>query len=125
MEDSKTPIEIEAPTADQRYEVQARQITEYAEDGATEVQIISRLMAMGVPREKAEAQLPKILEATKGKRRKKLIVQKSVGAVLAVGGFGTGIYLLVGGVLFVWPFLIGALGTAILFGYLDSVWDVF
>ncbi len=122
---AKTEIEIEAPTDDQRAEALVGELIEFAESGAPEIQIISKLMARGVPKEEAERQMAHILEAAKGKRRVRALIRKVGGGSLALGGFGFGIYALIGGVFWVWPFLIGIGGVALFSGYLDSVLDVF
>ena len=114
-----TTMEIEEPTPDQKAEAMSAEIIAYAETGVSEDKIVSRLMARGVPLADAKRLLPEILDTAGPKRRRKTIARKVIGASLAVAGFGTGIYLLVGGILSVWFFVAGIAGLAIFFGYLD------
>ena len=116
-------MEIEAPSSGQKAEALRLKFVALAESGATEVEIISKLMAQGLSKEEADQLLPSILQASSIKRNRRRKARISVGIAITSAGFGTGLYMLIQGVFWVWPFLVGVAGIAYMTGYIQNFWE--
>lgn len=113
-------MKIESPSSQQKADALREEILDYAATGASETDLVMRMMSKGVKKEDAEAILPSILQSVRGDRRRVNLVGHFVGGALTIGGFGFGMTALAKGVIWGPPLMIGGLGLAIWTGYIRN-----